>query len=606
MGRNLFKKTIAILVIMVMLISMSACFVRKDNDTDNNSANSGIANKPEEANDTQKEFNSFMQDVFVYDVTGDIYTLATSLKDPASFNIKVPEDISYDSFGIEYTDEELNAQKEVVNELISRLEAINYDELSEYQQFVYDKMEADFELAEESFEINDLVSPLAINNGWVSNVQIAMYEYIFDDEEDIENYQKLLETMPGIMETIPEHVQMQIDEYGLVPSDYMIEENVNTLIDLQEVEDNPFIDGYNSKIDEMGLDENKANEYKAVNEKYVTEVLIPAFETLQSDIEAFKGSTDEPLGVYYAEGGEEYYNYRIKSYGFDMDTNEMFEYLYDKFYVVYNAQMKIASKDYDAVMAYYNKDYEVNLPEEPDAMMERLIDEFSSEFPALKNAGYKLSYLPKSLEIEGMLAYCVLNRLDDADAATCIRVNGAQVGGNMETLYTTLAHEGYPGHMLHSNYYYNSIQYPQEGMLSYLGYVEGWARYVDNKAYYKMGIDSNIADFCQTDNDLNYTLNGLMDVAINGLGYDAEDVSNLMDDLYGGGDLEYAKTIIEIFSADPGLYLPYSAGYWHTTDLINEYKEVCGNSMSRIEMHEKYMSLGPAPFSVLRKYLLEE
>jgi uncharacterized protein (DUF885 family) len=205
-----------------------------------------------------------------------------------------------------------------------------------------------------------------------------------------------------------------------------------------------------------------------------------------------------------------------------------------------------------------------------------------------------------------MLAYCVLNRLDDADAATCIRVNGAQVGGDMETLYTTLAHEGYPGHMLHSNYYYNSIQYPQEGMLSYLGYIEGWARYVDNKAYYKMGIDNDIADFCQTDNDLNYTLCGLIDVAVNGLGYDAEAVRGLMNDLLGTDDMAQAESMVESFSSDPGLYLPYSAGYWHTTELIDEYKEMHGDSMSRVEMHEKYMSLGPAPFSVLRKYLLKE
>ena len=328
MGRNLFKKIIAMLLVMVMLVSLSACFDREDNDTDNNSEDSGLTNNPEETNDTQKDFNTLMQDLFVYEVTNDIYTLATSVKDPANFDIKVPEDISYDSLKLEYSDEEYSASQEALNEFVARLEAINYDELSEYQQFVYDKMDADFELAEESFEINDLSSPLAVNNGWISNVQIAMYEYIFDDEEDIVNYQKLLETMPGVMETLPDYVQKQIDEYGLIPSDYMIEENVNTLIDLQEVEDNPFIDGYNSKIDEMGLDESKAKEYKEANEKYVTEVLIPAFATLQSEVEAFKGSTDEPLGVYYAEGGEEYYNYRIKSYGFDMDTDEMFEYLY--------------------------------------------------------------------------------------------------------------------------------------------------------------------------------------------------------------------------------------------------------------------------------------
>lgn len=603
MRRSFVKKVTVLVLIVVMLILLPACFNRHNSEY-GNSADNSPANKPEETNNAQKKFNDLMQDIFVYDVSDDIYTLFTKVKEPASFNIEVSDDISCDAFKLKYTDDEINLKKETVNEFVLRLEAISYNELSDYQQLVYDKMAAEFELAEESFELNDLFSPLAVNNGWVSNVQVAMYEYIFDNEEDIANYQKLLETMPGIMETIPDYVQMQIDEYGLFPSDYMVENTVNTLINLQKAEDNPFIDGYNSKIDEMSLDEIKAEEYKTANEKYVKEVLIPAFAALQSEVEAFKGSTDEPIGVYHTVGGEDYYNYLIKSYGFDMDSNEMFEYLYDKFYVVYEAQMKIAAMDYNAVMDYYNRDYELNIPEEPDAMMKQLIDEFSGEFPVVKNAGYKLSYLPKSLEIEGVLAYCVINRLDDTDAATCIRVNVAQIAGDAKTLYTTLAHEGYPGHMLHSNYYNNSIQYPEEGMLSYLGYIEGWARYVDNKACYKMGTDSKIADLSQIDSDLNYTLCGLLDVAINGLGYDAEEVSKLMEDLYGGKDLETARTMVERFSADPGLYLPYSAGYWCTVDLLDEYKEVCGDSMSHSEIYERYMSFGPAPFSVLRKYLL--
>ncbi len=600
MNMNLLKKLISLSLVVVMLASLSACFEKDD------TINSVLENKPEETNDTQKEFNALMQDIFVYDVTGDIYTLATTVKDPANFSIEVPEDISYDSLKLEYTDEELAENKKKVAEFVSRFEAIDYDELSQYQQFVYGKIEAELELAELSYEVNDLASPVAINNSWISSVQIGLYEFIFDDETDIKDYQKLLETIPGIMEMIPDHIQMQIDEYNLIPSDYMIEGTVETLTDLQDVKDNPLIDGYNSKIDALELEDSKAEDYKAANEKYVTETLIPAFAVLQTEIETFKGSCEEPLGIYYAEGGEEYYNYLIKSYGFDMDVDEMYEYLYDKFHVVFNAQMKLVANDYSSAMDYYNGDYDLDVPEEPDEMMERLLDEFSGEFPALKNVGYELSYLPKSLEIEGMLAYCVLNRLDDADAATCIRVNKSQVAGDTKTLYTTLAHEGYPGHMLHSNYYYNAIQYPVEGTLGYLGYVEGWARYVDNKAYYKMGVDKGLADFCQTDNDLGYTLSGLLDVAINGLGYDAEQVNNLMSDLVGSSDLEYARTLVESFSADPGIYLPYSAGYWHTVDLINEYKDVCGSSMSRSEMFEKYMSLGPAPFSVLEEYLLEE
>ena len=545
-----------------------------------------------------------MQDIFETDVTGDIYTLATTLKNSDSFGVEVPDDISFDSFEITSTDEELEAAKAQVSEFQSRLRSIDYDRLSDYQKFVYDKMDADLSISLDSFEVNDLYSPLAVNNGWVSSVEINMYEYLFDDEEDLENYQKLLETLPGIMDGIPAYVQMQIDKYNYIPNDYMIQENMDTLSQLQDTSDNPFIDGYNSKIDEMELSDDKKEEYKQANEKYVTENIIPAFKKLEDGISTFLGMNTEQSGLYNADGGEEYYNYLLKKYGFDLDAQGMFDYLYDKFITAGNAQMDIVNNDSDAVMDYYYGDYKTDIPDSPEDMMEQLIDRFSGEFPDLMNKGYKLSYLPSSLEIDGMLAYCVMNRLDDTDAVTYIRVNKSQVGGDQTTLYSTLAHEGYPGHMLHSDCYYNYIEYPEEGMLSYLGYMEGWARYVDDKSYYKMGAKSSVADFCMVSDDYNYTLSGLIDVAVNGLGYDAEKLSGLLNDVYGNGDIDYAKQLIDSFSSDPGIYIPYSAGYWYTYDLINDYKNSV--SMSRSQIYKKYMSLGPAPFSVIRNYLLEE
>lgn len=590
------KKLAAVLMTFVMVFSISGCGKKDEEDTS--------VNKPAAENAAQEEFNRLMQDIFTADITNDMFTLSTYVKNTGSYNIELPDDIGYDSFEIEYSEDEKAELEEECRGFIKRLEEIEYESLSDYQKFVYDKMEAELDIAIESYGLNDLYSPLAVNNGWISTVEINMYEYLFESEADLVDYQMLLESLPGIMDDIPAYVQKQIDEYGYAPSDYMIEENIKVLEELQNTEDNPFIDAYNAKVDDMEEKPGNAEEYKESNEKYVTETLIPAFGKLASSISSFKGSSDETLGIFYADGGEDYFNNKIKAYGFDADADELFEYLYDKFMVVYNAEMELAQEDYSAVMKYYNEDYEPDVPKEPEKIMKRLIKEFTGEFPELGNESYELSYLPKSMEIEGMLAYCVMNRLDDANGTAHIRVNGDAVGEDMVTLYTTLAHEGYPGHMLHFNYFLNSIQYPEEGMLGYLGYMEGWARYVDNKAYYKMGVDENVARILQLDNDLNYTLSGLLDIAINGLGYKKDDVSGLMEDLLGYSDDETVNTLYDSFTADPGLYIPYSAGYWYTVDLINDYKKAYGDTLSRSELYKNYMSAGPTTFSVLRKYLL--
>ena len=46
-------------------------------------------------------------------------------------------------------------------------------------------------------------------------------------------------------------------------------------------------------------------------------------------------------------------------------------------------------------------------------------------------------------------------------------------------LYTTLAHEGYPGHMYQTLYFNRSNDYNIRKLLSFSSYSEGWATYVE-------------------------------------------------------------------------------------------------------------------------------
>ena len=601
MKKNHILRLTEVVLVIVMILSICSCTKKNQtNDTPDDTA-SNMMNIPKAENKTQEDFNALMQEIFENEVTADIYTLSTMVKNVESFGINIPKDISFDSFSVETDKEKDEEELNKMKGFLARLQEINTDELTDYQRFAYKKVCRELEVSIESYDLNELYSPLAINNGWLSNAQIGMYEYIFDDEQDLINYHKLLETFPGIMESIPGYIQMQIDEYDYAPTDNMISESQYMLDMLTELENNPFIDGYDSKVDKMKLDKSVADKYKAENKAFVKDKLIPAFEKFNDDITEFYGSTEVSEGLYWADGGEEYYNYLLKGYGFDCDADEMFEYLYDKAVLTINAEIEFYYGGYDGS----DIGNDINVPEKPQDMMADLVKKFTGEFPSVKNKGYNIEYLPKSMEIEGMLAYCVTNRLDDANALTQIKVNGDAVGDDQMQLYNTLSHEGFPGHMLHGSYYLNAVQYPIEGLITDLGYMEGWARFVENKSFYKTGIRTKDADFSKIDNDLNYTICGLYDVAVNGLGYDAEDLAGLMNDLQLNGDAEYAQYIIDSFCSDPGLYIPYSAGYWYTNDLIKEYKKA-NSSMKDSEIYEKYMSLGPTSFGILREYLLGE
>ncbi|WP_289445788.1 DUF885 family protein, partial [Klebsiella pneumoniae] len=51
-------------------------------------------------------------------------------------------------------------------------------------------------------------------------------------------------------------------------------------------------------------------------------------------------------------------------------------------------------------------------------------------------------------------------------------------------LYTTLAHEGYPGHLYQTTYYASQNPSPIRSLLNFGGYVEGWATYAEMCSYY--------------------------------------------------------------------------------------------------------------------------
>ena len=63
-----------------------------------------------------------------------------------------------------------------------------------------------------------------------------------------------------------------------------------------------------------------------------------------------------------------------------------------------------------------------------------------------------------------------------------IYINNGSVSSS-EDLYTTLAHEGYPGHLYQNVYFLSNCTSPVRTVLSFGSYVEGWATYVENYAY---------------------------------------------------------------------------------------------------------------------------
>ena len=60
-------------------------------------------------------------------------------------------------------------------------------------------------------------------------------------------------------------------------------------------------------------------------------------------------------------------------------------------------------------------------------------------------------------------------------------------------LFSTLAHEGYPGHLYQTVYFLDHCEENLRQLLSFSSYSEGWASYVE---YYSYSLDNGLDSQC--------------------------------------------------------------------------------------------------------------
>ena len=119
---------------------------------------------------------------------------------------------------------------------------------------------------------------------------------------------------------------------------------------------------------------------------------------------------------------------------------------------------------------------------DPKEILNSLSLDIQKTFPKLPQTSVEVKYVPKAMEAHLSPAFYMIPALDDTEE-NVIYVNQAQMGNKL-TLYTTLAHEGYPGHLYQTVYYASTKADPLRSIFNFGGYVEGWATYAEMGSYY--------------------------------------------------------------------------------------------------------------------------
>lgn len=544
-------------------------------------------------------FDAYMDTLFKEDIVENTINLHYTLAYPENYGITDYE-VSLGSF----TAEDFKENYDQLEQIKARLLKFNKKNLSREQQLTYDIV---LDYVETELSVADLslyTEVLSPTTGYQAQIPVILAEYTFRTRRDIEDYLLLLSLIDEMMQQLIEFEQEKA-QAGLFMPDYAADAVIKQCEEfIAEPEDNYMIDVFNDKIDAFeGISKEEKEKYRKKNHDLITGEVTEAYQVLIDGLTELKGSGKNELGLCYYESGKEYYEYLMRAgTGSDVSVKKqkkrIEKYIRDYFQKVYNA----ISENPDI----YSELTKYQFPDmEPEAILEDLIGKISEDFPKPPEVGYTIKYVHPSMQESMSPAFYLTTPVDDIQN-NLIYINrkhtGADAEGGME-LYTTLAHEGYPGH-LYQNAYTASGNLPLiRNLFSFTGYAEGWATYVEFEyAYDFSGADETLADLLAGNEATLLALSAYIDIGIHYDGWDREDVKEYVEG-FGVADQDAIDEIFDYIVEEPGNYLSYFIGYLEFLDLRKTAEEELGEAFDAKQFHDFLLRTGPAPFYIIEEYM---
>ena len=532
----------------------------------------------------EESFSEFEDELFQEMMSEDYTTLHFSLRDYQKYGIEKPEvnigDASWDAYEDSVED---------CDEYLKKLQSFDYDSLSETEQKDYRTIAFYLERNKElnSYPYFDWAFNSA--EGVIDNLLTTFTEFVFYEKEDIDDYLTTLASVPAYLDQCLENTKKQAAE-GYFLTDAMLKETEDAIAKfVDKKDDNELIKIFDENIDAFdGLSAEEKEAYKKKNQEIVLNAYIPSYEKVAEELQKLKGARKADYNVSSLDGGSEYYaalaRYKT-SIDADMETildicTQYIEKSVDELYDIMQNHSEVTEETLDFDSA-----------EDVLSYLEGHLD----AFPALDKVYYNVQYLDPSVANDSIVAYYLSPPVDDM-RDNVIKINGDNVSDVID-LYTTLAHEGFPGHLYQTNYYIQQQPSLLRTQLTMMGYQEGWGMFAEGQALHVSGLSEYASEYQKINIELNYVLSAAVDLGVNGLGWSTKDVSKYLDNLDLNSSI--AKDLYDFATLQPGTILPYGVGVAMFELLENKAKNALGNDFDQKAFNEVLLNDGNRPFEVV-------
>jgi len=548
-----------------------------------------------------QQFENYTKALFCQEVAGSTVSLHYTLKDPSAFGIEnTPV-----SFGPCTADTEAICAS--TENALAAVTSFDRSRLSKRNRLTYDVLKDYLTSASEMAPYALYEEPLAPLTGTQAQLPVLLSEYQFYTQADIDTYLELLTKTPEYFHSILEFEQAK-SEAGLFMAAYSADGIIKECQAFIDMGDNNYLySSFTDRLDSIELPSDTKKSYIEMNSEHIKNFIFPAYAELKEGLTALRDTGKNQNGLCHLPEGRKYYELVVASETGSSRSIPELQQLTQKQMIADLSDMQQVLTPVDENVSVSSDLFKTQgaILDNPDpaAILTDLEGKLDEHFPKPPKVNTEIKYVQKSMEEYLSPAFYMIPAIDNS-ADNVIYINQGHLPDDL-SLFTTLAHEGYPGHLYQTTYYAAKKPDPIRNLLNYGGYSEGWATYSEMMGYYYAPISKEQATLMQKNTSVILSLYALADMGIHYEGWTLIETVSFFRS-YGITDTDTVEDIYDLIIADPANYLKYYIGYAELLELKRDAVKQWGKGFSQEKFHKAVLDVGPAPFDVVRERVLDK
>lgn len=591
-----------------------------------------------------RNFSRITEDLFHREMLENTLNMHYTLAYPEDFGLK-----DYDAVLPGYQPEAREEALEQTEEILEALQKLKSEHLDHRDAYTYQLLTRSLNTALQLSNYTYYEEPLSPSSGMQTQLPILLAEYTFRSKRDVEDYLDLLDQTDEYFAALLTFQQEKARAGVLQPASSLekVRDQCDTIVTSKSLEAGTHflqttfserLTGLAETDTENGehsrnpiapsLTAEEIAAYTAEHNRLLKTVLLPAYEALSDGLFLLADDTIPLTGLAAKPQGKEYYkSLLIAETGSYRPVEDVKVLLTAKLQEEYDAMGTLLTENPGLKDHFLTKQH-LNLPftNDPEGMKDMLADlqqRMSGDFPGFAETSFNakaqdlntttvtIKSVDPSLEAYCAPAFYLTAPVDDTDT-NVIYINQKNSPKGLE-LYTTLAHEGYPGHLYQTVYNNRTFtaagENPVRQLLWYGGYLEGWALYVEFAAYDYAAqmmsgteLDALSIQLEKHNRNVQLCLFSILDIMIHYENASYNETAQVLKN-FGVENPDSAKAVYTYIAEEPCNYLKYYLGYLEILELQKNAQALWGENYTDYTFHKFYLDSGPSDFTTLGESL---